>query len=265
MRRYLHDPGFQSVEASWRALDFLVQRVETGPDLKIYIADVAREDVVGSSGPLKEIILEPGRTPGSEPWSLLVANHTYATVGRDTSPLAFFGELARQAGAPFLAEAELPSAESDQWRALRHAPYAPWLGLVLPRFLLRLPYGKDTSPVESFRFEEMPERPEHTRYLWGNAAMACACLLAQTFNRDGWDMRPGTVRELSGLPLHVYHCDGETHTKPCAEVLMTFDEAEMLLDQGIMPLASLKDQDVVRLVRFQSIAEPLAPLAGRWS
>jgi hypothetical protein len=32
-----------------------------------------------------------------------------------------------------------------------------------------------------------------------------------------------------------------------------------------MPLVSLKGRDAVRLVRFQSIAQPLRALAGRWS
>ena len=90
------------------------------------------------------------------------------------------------------------------WEALRKLPEASYLGLALPRFLLRLPYGADTDPTERFAFEEMDARPEHDHYLWGNPALACAYLLAQAFSQDGWDLRPGVVQEIESLPLHVY-------------------------------------------------------------
>ena len=53
--------------------------------------------------------------------------------------------------------------------------------------------------------------------------------------------------------------------KPCAEVLLTDEAAEMLLDRGFMPLASMKNADRVRVVRFQSVADPPVALAGRWN
>ena len=80
----------------------------------------------------------------------------------------------------------------------------------------------------------------------------------------GWEMRPGMRSEIDGLPLHVYEEDGGSELKPCAEALMTQDAAERILENGLMPLASLKGQDSVRLVRFQSLAKPLRALAGRW-
>ena len=77
-------------------------------------------------------------------------------------------------------------------------------------------------------------------------------------------MRPGTRSELDGLPLHVYEQDGDSELKPCAEALLTERAAGKMLESGLMPLVWLKGQDAVRLVRFQSMAEPLSALAGRW-
>lgn len=136
--------------------------------------------------------------------------------------------------------------------------------MALPRFLLRLPYGKKTDPIESFDFEEMPEAPAHEDYLWGNPAFAWAVLLAQSFREYGWEMRPGLHAQIDGLPLHVYEHDGESELKPCAEALLTEEAAAHVLDNGPMPLVSLKGRDAAQLVRFQSIAEPLRSLAGRW-
>ena len=72
-------------------------------------------------------------------------------------------------------------------------------------------------------------------------------------------------RQVEGLPLHVYQEGGERVNKPCAEILLSEKDAQFILECGYMPLASMKDQDSVLLVRFQSIAEPLAALGGRWS
>ena len=71
---------------------------------------------------------------------------------------------------------------------MRAQPDAAWLGLALPRFLLRLPYGKKTDRCERFDFEELPDDPLHEHYLWGSPALACAVLLGVSFGRDGWNM-----------------------------------------------------------------------------
>ena len=129
---------------------------------------------------------------------------------------------------------------------------------------MRLPYGKAGENAESFAFEELESEPRHEDYLWGNPALACALLLGQAFDAKGWNMHPGVVLNINKLPVHVYRSEGESLMKPCAEIWMRETDADSLLDEGIMPLASLKDSDVVRLVRFQSIAMPLARLAGPW-
>ena len=102
------------------------------------------------------------------------------------------------------------------------------------------------SRIESFPFEEMPA-PIHTDYLWGNPAFACAYLMAKF---------QGAERRIGDLPAHG--------GQPVAEINMSEKDAEFLMNHGIMPLASLKDQDAALLVRFQSLAHPIAALAGNW-
>jgi type VI secretion system protein ImpC len=131
----------------------------------------------------------------------------------------------------------------------------------MPRFLLRLPYGKDTSAIESFPFEEMTGS-EHAGYLWGNPAFLCAFLMGQSFLKHAWDLRRQLARRVDHLPQHIYREDGEPMAKPCAEILMTERTAESLLDSGFMPLASMKNEPAALIVRYQSIAQPAAMLAG---
>jgi type VI secretion system protein ImpC len=267
MRAILHHPDFQALEAAWRAVFWLARELETGTDLKLYLLDITRSELAADPGRLRRLLVDG--VPGADPWAVVVGNYTF---GRSEKDIALLGELAEvmaAAEAPLLAESEPADGggsapASRLWAALRGSRHASWIGLALPRFLLRLPYGAKTDPVEGFAFEEMPARPEHAHYLWGNPAFACAYLLGQAFRESGWNLRPGEVSEIRGLPLHAYEADGEQQLKPCAEVWMTERDAEWILEAGAMPLASLKNQDAVRLLRFQSIADPPAPLSGRW-
>ena len=140
---------------------------------------------------------------------------------------------------------------------------AGYLGVVTPRFLLRLPYGKDAAQTESFAFDEMPT-PDHEKYLWGSGAVLCALLLAEGFVASGWDLRFEDGREVHNLPVHVYQDGGEATVKPCGEVLLRENALIALIDLGIMVLASLRDRDGVRLQRFQSAAQETTQIAGRW-
>jgi type VI secretion system protein ImpC len=266
MREVLHHPAFQSLEAAWRGLYFLVRRLETGEDLKIYLMDLAPEDLFTAEGlgALRRVAVYEGTgTIGSSPWALIAGLYSFS--GEHEGVLAQIAAIAQSAGAPFLSGLG-PSVVGLKgvFEELRRSMSARWVGLAMPRFLLRLPYGKNTDETETFAFEEMPEASEHERYLWGNPAIACAYLLGESFSRYGWELRPGVLRDIDGLPLHVYESDGEKHLKPCAEILLTEEAAGVLIDRGFIPLASLKDTDRVRVVRFQSIAMPSAPLAGRW-
>jgi type VI secretion system protein ImpC len=260
MRAVLHHPEFQAVESAWRAIRMLVQRLDPDSELRIYLLDATLRELLDDPQGFAECL-----AASREPWALIAGNFAFGQSAEDAARLRTLGRIAAATGAPLLAEGQPPSeAElAPDWTALRKSAEARWIGLAVPRFLLRLPYGKDTSEVESFAFEEMPQSV-HAHYLWGNPAFACACCLGEAFRNDGWNLRPSRG-QITGLPQHVYKEDGESVAKPCAEVLLTEREAEFILNNGLMPLASIKSQDSVLLLRMQSIADPLAPLAGRWA
>jgi type VI secretion system protein ImpC len=275
MRALLHHTTFQALEAACRGVFHLVRAMETGVQLKLYLLDVSKAELaadLSSAEDVREsrawrILVDEAVGTGGEPWSLVAGNYAFARTAGDVEILGRLAKIMSFAGAPFLGEADPGgSAEeaSPEWERLRRSTEACWIGLAMPRFLLRLPYGKETDPVESFDFEEMPGVPNHREYLWGNPALACVQLLAEAFAHDGWAMRPGKYAEIDRLPVHVYEAEGGKHAKPCAEVLLTERDIEWILEQGYMALASIRGRDAVRLVRFQSIAKPPARLSGRW-
>jgi type VI secretion system protein ImpC len=295
MRALLHVSEFQALEAAWRAVFLLVRQIDTDEMLKIYLVDLSQDELradLKSSPDLRStwtyrLLVENATSlSGGEPWAVIVGNYTFGRNQADAELLGRVAKIAHAAGAPFLAAAnpELLGCESfstnpdardwalpddsegaSAWTALRELAEATAVGLAIPRFLLRLPYGKQTDPIESFSFEEMPEEPVHTDYLWGNPAFVCALLLAQSFSESGWELHPDQRANLDRLPLHVYPHDGQSEIKPCAEALMTVNTADRIMESGFMPLASMKGKDEVRVVRFQSIAKPVRALAGRWN
>src|SRR5690606_7518708 len=107
--------------------------------------------------------------------------------------------------------------------------------------------------------------PAHEAYLWGNPAIACALLLAEAYTAAGWGMRPGQFRELDGLPLALVRDPDGITAQPSAEVWLGESAAERILDAGVMPFLSVRDRGTIHLLRFQSIADPAAALAGAWT
>ncbi|MEW6518160.1 MAG: type VI secretion system contractile sheath large subunit [Thermodesulfobacteriota bacterium] len=294
LRLILNHPRFQAMEAAWRGLDFLASRLETDEQLGIYLLDLSREELAADlagddlrrSAICRLLVEEALHTPGGVPWAVVAGCYTLDKTLADIGLLARLARIAEAAGAPFIAAASdhmlcgqslhqtpdpddwrprTEAAAEEAWQLLRSLPEAQYLGLVLPRLLLRLPYGADSDPLDSLSFEELDAEGGHENYLWGNPVLACALLLGQAFSRQGWRMQPGEVDEINSLPLPVYQQDGESRTKPCAEVVLTQRAAERIMEAGLMPLLSFVNQDRVRLARFQSIAEPLTRLAGPWS
>lgn len=291
MRMVLHHLDFQALEAAWRTVHFLVSRVETDENLQLYLIDISKDELAAdlskavdlrSTGTYKLLVEQTVHTFGGEPWSVLTGNYYFDNGDSDINLLGRLAKIAWASGAPFIAGArekilgceslyKTPNHEDWQkieesriWTALRGLPEIEYLGLALPRFLLRLPYGPDTDPVDSFDFDEMPYASIHNLYLWGNASIACTYLIAEAFSRNEWNLKPGSILDIENLPLHLYKEGGDPRTKPCAEVVFTEETAKMILEKGIMPLLSFKNQDRVRLARFQSLADPPANLAGRW-
>jgi type VI secretion system protein ImpC len=217
MRAILHYLDFQSAEATWRGLDFLLSRIELGEELKLYLLDISKGELLADlrstdnlveSAIYRLLVEQTMDTPGAEPSALLAGNYTVGCAREDLELLGKMAKIASAAGAPFIAAAgsellgcaslahtpnpgdwQRTPVESLAWETLRRLPKASWVGLAMPGFLLRHPYGAKTEPIEIFEFEELTAKPEHDRYLWGNPCFFCACLLAQAFSEEGWDLR----------------------------------------------------------------------------
>jgi len=293
MRSILTDPGFRALESAWRGVDFLLRRLDVDGPLTLHLLDVSpgelRADLLAGddlsrSGLHRLLVEKTVGTPGGVPWAALAVLGSFGPSREDAEALGRLANLAARAGTAVLAGAEpaLVGAESFEkapdpndwsapsgdgaaaWDAFRALPAARYVGLALPRLLLRLPYGKETNAVDAFGFEELSVPPRHEEYLWGSPALATALLLGEAFLEDGWSLRPGSSQEISGLPFALVSEDGEKHAVPCAEALFTVRAMEAVTAKGLMPLLTMKGTDTVRLAVFQSVSSSHAELAGRW-
>jgi len=115
--------------------------------------------------------------------------------------------------------------------------------------------------VERFAFEEFVGPPEHEAFLWGAGSLALAVLIGRGFTARGWNMEPGDEREIGELPAYTFRRDGESEMQACAERFLTESQIQTMLQQGLVPIASRRDRNAVVAIRFQSLADPPAPLA----
>lgn len=237
MNSLLHHPRFQALESAWRGLDFAIRQMD---DLaaRVHIVQFSQEDLAAdlASDNLRATRLYT--LLHSRSWAAAIGLHSFDEAAIEL--LARIALVAADAGVPYLAQGS--SGISSELFA--DIPEASYVGLALPRLLLRLPYGPRSSPIDSFTFEEMSGAPAHQHYLWGNAALACLAILVRA---DADDLN------LDHLPAHTYKQDSEWVMTPCGEYFMTETQVLALIDRGLMPLVSYKDRPLVRLAGFRSL------------
>ena len=229
LRRLLHHPDFQAAEALWRSVEFLVRRIETGARMQIVLydvsaeelaADLAASDALEQSGLYGMLVEQPALDADQGPLTVLAGLYQFELTPPHAELLGRVAQVAGAAGAPFLAgigpdalrepEHQWHPLIRQAWAALRALPAAAYLGLGTPRFLLRMPYGRKTDPIEPFAFEEFTRQGGLSGMLWGNPAVLVALTLAETWARYSRTMQLGSVASVGDLPVYVYHdADGD--------------------------------------------------------
>ncbi len=283
MRRVLHHPDFQTAESLWRSVEMLVRRIETGARTQIVLYDVSAEELAADlaaadgldgSGLHGMLVEQPLLDADQGPLSAIVGLYGFELSPPHAELLGRIAQVAAAAGAPFVAGIDadaLQTAMHDQhalvreaWGALTALPASAYLGLAAVRFLLRMPYGKRSDPIDSFAFEEFTREEGLSGMLWGSPALAAGLLLAQAWEKAGAKLRPGAVGVIGDLPYYVYRTpDGEQVALPCTERLWSERQAAQAASYHVMPLVSLRGRPEMRLAGMASVAGPV--LAGFWA
>ena len=290
LNEILHNAQFQKLEGTWRGLKYLLDQSETGSQLKVRILNASKKDLLrdlqrapefDQSAMFKKVYEEEYGIFGGEPFGALVGDYEFSRHPEDLELLEKVSQVAAAAHAPFLsaASSELLNMESytnlDQprdigkifdsteyakWKGFRESEDSKYVALTCPRILMRLPYGRDTAPVEGFNFEEGVDGIDHSRYLWGNAAYALASKMTQAFTSYGWCVAIRGVEGgglVDGLPSHTFRTDeGDVALKCPTEIAITDRREKELADQGLVPLVHCKGTDKAAFFSIQSCNKP---------
>jgi type VI secretion system protein ImpC len=269
-----------------------VRNTETDSLLKIRVMNVSKRELAKSlrkykgatwdQSPLfKRIYEQEYGQLGGEPYGALVADYYFDHSPGDVELLGQMAQISAAAHAPLLTAASSVLMGMDTWqelanprdlaktfappdyaawRSLRDSEDAKYVGLCMPRFLARLPYGSHTNPVEEFDFEEDTGLGDHTRYAWANSAYAMALNVTRAFKQYGWCTAIRGVESgglVEGLPVHAFPSDdGGVDTKCPTEIAISDRREAELANAGLMPLVHRKGTDMAAFIGAQSLQKP---------
>ena len=288
----LHHANFQKLESAWRGLHFLVNNTETDEMLKIRVMSISKKDLsktlrkfkgtAWDQSPIfKKVYEEEYGQFGGEPYGCLVGDYHFDHSPPDVELLGEMSKVAAATHAPFVTGADPALFQMDSWaelanprdltkifqtpeyaawRSLRESEDSRYLGLAMPRFLGRYPYGDKTDPVEEFAFEEDTEGATSEKYCWVNAAYGMARNITRSFKQYGWCSRIRGVESggtVDDLPTHVFPTDDGGVDMKCPTEIAISDRREAeLAKNGMMPLIHRKNSDMAAFIGAQSLQKP---------
>jgi len=292
VNQIIHHQDFQQLEGAWRGLSYLVNNTETDEQLKIRFMNISKGELGKTlkkfkgtnwdQSPLfKKIYEEEYGQFGGAPFGCLVGDFYFDHTPPDVELLGEISKISAAAHTPFISGVNPSVMQMDSWqelanprdltkifttpeyaawRSLRESDDARYIGLAMPRFLSRLPYGAKTSPVAEFDFEEDTGAADHNKYTWANAAYAMAVNINRSFKMYGWCSRIRGIESggsVENLPTHTFPTDDGGVDMKCPTEIAISDRREAeLAKNGFMPLVHRKNSDFAAFIGAQSLQKP---------
>jgi type VI secretion system protein ImpC len=292
VNRIMHNPEFQKLEGAWRGLHYMVNNTESDVHLKIRVMDISKQELgknlkrfkgaAWDQSPMfKKIYEEEYGQFGGEPFGALVGDYHFDQSPPDVELLGEMAKISASAHAPFITGASpslmqmqswqelanprdlakiFSTPEYAAWRSLRESDDSKYLGLCMPRFLARTPYGAKTNPVEEFDFEEDVADADHNKYCWANAAYAMATNINRSYKQYGWGSRIRGVESggaVENLPLHTFPTDDGGVDLKCPTEIAISDRREAELSGcGLLSMIHRKNSDFAAFIGAQSLHKP---------
>jgi len=292
VNRIMHHPEFQKLEGAWRGLHYMVNNTESDVHLKIRVMDISKQELgknlkrfkgaAWDQSPMfKKIYEEEYGQFGGEPFGALVGDYHFDQSPPDVELLGEMAKISASAHAPFITGASpslmqmqswqelanprdlakiFSTPEYAAWRSLRDSDDSKYLGLCMPRFLARTPYGAKTNPVEEFDFEEDVADADHNKYCWANAAYAMATNINRSYKQYGWGSRIRGVESggaVENLPLHTFPTDDGGVDQKCPTEIAISDRREAELSGcGLLSMIHRKNSDFAAFIGAQSLHKP---------
>lgn len=286
----MHDPAFQKLEGSWRGLHYLVSNSETGPHLKLRLLNITKKELLNDlekavefdqSQLFKKVYEEEYGTYGGHPYSCLIGDYEFNRSPMDMELLSKISQVAAAAHAPFIASAApalfdldrwedlgkprelsktFESLEAVKWNSFRDSEDSRYVALVLPRVLMRMPYGAATLPAEGMTFEEDVSGADTSKFCWANAAYVMGQRINNAFALYKWTAAIRGVEGgglVEGLPTYTFKTtDGDIALKCPTETAITDRREKELSNLGFLGLCHCKGTDYAAFFGGQTTQRP---------
>ncbi|MFZ4699903.1 MAG: type VI secretion system contractile sheath large subunit [Candidatus Methylumidiphilus sp.] len=290
LNQIIHHDKFKLMESNWRSLNDLIRTTNFKADVMIDILDVGKDelyedfdsnavDITGSALFKKAYVAEYDQY-GGKPYGSIVGLYEFEHTPRDEFWLKIMGKIAAASHAPFVGAVspkffgcdtvEELSAIKDleglmshprfgSWNALRESEVAAYIGLTLPRYILRQPYDPDTNPCGKFTFKEEVRGDNNADYLWGSSTVLFAQNMIRSFTNSGWCQYlrgPKGGGLVTGLPVHMFNVRGEEEMKIPVEMTIPDYRELDFANAGFMPLIYRKGTADACFFSCQSLKKP---------
>ncbi|WP_438013836.1 type VI secretion system contractile sheath large subunit [Sorangium sp. So ce315] len=270
----LHAKEFKEMEATWASIQDLVQNTNFRANIELCLLDVSKEEAhedlelnaadIAGSELFKKIYVAEYDQFGGAPYGGIIGMYDFANTPKDRLWLKTMGKIAAASHAPFIGAASpmlfgcstmtevnqlrdidglFNTPRYAEWNKLRDSEEAVYIGLTLPRYLVRAPYNDVTNPAEGIRFEETVRGDSTDDYLWGSSAMLFARNLVKSFETSGWCQYIRGVKGgglVAGLPSYTYNIRGEEELRGPVETSMPDFREYELAKAGLIPLIHKK-------------------------
>ena len=303
MDEIIHNQDFQELEGAWRGLEHLMKNTQFSKPIKIELFDVSKEELFED---LEEAELGDGYEKdsalwqnvywgaydkvGGHPYTCILSDYQFDSSPRDIKMLRHLSILSEMSQLPFLGNANAEffghenmeevmadrhleenvreGARYKTWHSFRDDDRSKYIGLALPRFLGRLPYGKEGDPTKNFNYtegvvrtveDEEGNKSQKDHSLWVNASFAMAANMLRSFEDWGWSVKIVGVDSggrVEHLPMSVYEEHGQEKTKVPVEASVGQAKDQELCDMGFMPLAHWDRTDYACFFEAPSIQRP---------
>jgi type VI secretion system protein ImpC len=286
MNEILHNEKFQKIEATWRGLEDLANNTNFQADITIDILDVAKEELdedfeknsssIFSSALFEKMYIKEYDQFGGKPYGVMLGLYDFSSSRSDLTWLERMGKIANAAHCPFISavspkffdcesieqlesiknlDGVLSHPRYAKWNELREKEEAAYIGLTLPRYVVRLPWDPERNPCELLNFKE-DAQGDSKKYLWGNAAYLMGRNLVKAFELSGWCQSirgPKGGGLVSGLPVDAFNLRGQKMIQAPVEIAIPDYREYEFARNGFIPLVYRKGTGEATFFSTQSI------------
>ena len=285
----IHDSEFQSLEANWIGLRNLIDSADWSANIMIDILDCTKEELredfenhdmdLTNSDLMKKVYVAEYDQYGGNPYGCMIGLFEFDSSENDRRWLRTMSKVAAASHAPFISSVgpkffgcnniqelseindisdHMSKPQYEKWQEFRDEDDAAYIGLTVPKFMLRPPYHPVTNHAGiGINFvEKIKSSNQGKDFLWCNAAYLFAKNILNSFAESGWCQYlrgPKGGGLIEHLPRYIFEKMGQDEIKPPVEMVIPDHRELQFANEGFIPLVYKKGSSEACFFSCQSV------------